>query len=188
MAITDEEKRILDEWPVITREELLRINQYFKHYLFWRKEKWDGGILWRIACSCCGKRLELTQPRRVETPEEREFLGSLAHREKTRCPWCGADVTMIALSRAGKRKNLTSGTRLILLHNRDGILYADALEPYKLYDTDKDLTAVPRHWLLQLGLPCGRLQEGVRLHAPRLPPQLRRVSSGRICEIHRRVF
>ena len=149
MAITDEEKRILDEWPVITREELLRINQYFKHYLFWRKEKWDGGILWRIACSCCGKRLELQEPRRIETPEEREFLGSLAHREKTRCPWCGADVTMISLSRAGKRKNLTSGTRLILLHNRDGILYADALEPYKLYDTDKDLTAVPRHWLLQ---------------------------------------
>ena len=106
MSMTDEEKRILDEWPVITREELSRINERFPRYLFWRKEKWDGGILWRIACSHCGKRLEVTQPRRIETPEEREFLESLAHKKPGRSPMCGADVTMISLSRAGKRKNL----------------------------------------------------------------------------------
>ena len=101
MSMTDEEKRILDEWPVITREELSRINERFPRYLFWRKEKWDGGILWRIACSHCGTRLEVTQPRRIETPEEREFLESLDHKKPGRCPMCGADVTMISISRAG---------------------------------------------------------------------------------------
>ena len=91
----------------------------------------------------------ILDPRRLDTPEERELIENLAHRKKTRCPWCGADVTMISLSRAKKRKNLTSGTRLILLHNRDGILYADALEAYKIYDTDKDLTAMPRYLIFQ---------------------------------------
>ena len=32
MAMTDEEKRILDEWPVIMREEHRRINAFFSHY------------------------------------------------------------------------------------------------------------------------------------------------------------
>ena len=45
MAITEDEKRILDAWPALTEEDMARLNGLFPRYLFWRREKRDGGIL-----------------------------------------------------------------------------------------------------------------------------------------------
>lgn len=145
MAITEDEKRILDAWPTLTKEDMARLNGLFPRYLFWRREKRDGGVLWRVACSGCGQSMELAEPRRIETPGEREFLESLSHKKPGRCPMCGADVTMISLSKAKSRKTLYACRRALLLHSRDGILYADALYLWKGYETEQDLTAAPRY-------------------------------------------
>ena len=44
MAITEDEKRILDAWPALTKEDMARLNGLFPRYLFWRREKRDGGV------------------------------------------------------------------------------------------------------------------------------------------------
>lgn len=143
MAITEDEKRILDAWPTLTKEDMARLNDLFPRYLFWQREKRDGGVLWRVSCSCCGKSMELAEPRRIETPEEREFLQSLSHKKPGRCPMCGADVTTISLSKAKSRKTLYACRRALLLHSRDGVLYADALYLWKGYENEEDLTDAP---------------------------------------------
>lgn len=143
MNYTEEEKRIMENWPTVTEADVEAINAIFPHYLFFRWEK--NAVEERS--SCCRRFHRTTFPLRTETPEDREHFGALRHKERGVCPFCGAKVTMIDLKKAKGRKQLRSVDFVTVLHNgTDGALYADALAVRKNYETEVDLTAAPEYW------------------------------------------
>ena len=144
---TDRERGLLDGWPAVTAEDLTRMNDLFPHYLFFRKEgelMGLGGV--RLYSSCCGHKEYRPYLPRTETPEHRDLLDHLKHKESWTCPWCGRAVTVIDLAKARKRKTLRRVELTVLLHVQDGALYADALALRKDYANEADLTARPTAW------------------------------------------
>ena len=144
---TDREQELLDGWPTVTAEDLTRMNDLFPHYLFFRKEgdlMGLGGV--RLYTSCCGHKEYRPYLLRTETPEHRDLLDHLKHKESWTCPWCGRAVTVIDLAKARKRKTLRRVELTVLLHVQDGALYADALALRKDYANEADLTARPTAW------------------------------------------
>ena len=144
---TDRERELLNGWPAVTAEDLTRMNDLFPHYLFFRKEgelMGLGGV--RLYTSCCGYKEYRPYLLRTETPEHRDLLDHLKHKESWTCPWCGRTVTIIDLAKARKRKTLRRVELTVLLHVQDGALYADALALRKDYANEADLTARPTAW------------------------------------------
>ena len=144
---TDRERELLDGWPAVTAEDLTRMNDLFPHYLFFRR---DGDLMGlggvRLYASCCGHKEHRPYLVRTETPEHRELLDHLKHKESWTCPWCGRTVTVIDLAKARKRKALRRVELTVLLHVQGGALYADALALRKDYADEADLTARPDVW------------------------------------------
>lgn len=144
MKRTEQEQAILDNWPVVTADEIETMNDEFPHYIFFRCGK-DGGMEYHT--SCCG-RTEVIEPvRRTELPWENALLDASYHNQKHTCPWCSRGVTMKDLGKAGKRKSLDEYRLVVLLHGDDHALYADALSLHKEYGAMDDLTARPTYWL-----------------------------------------
>lgn len=146
MNYTEQEREILNNWPTVTEEDLVRMNDLFPHYLFFRRVNTLGLVTIDLRTSCCGHREIRPRLPRTETPEHRELLGHLKHKEPWTCPWCGRSVTVIDLSKAGKRKSLAQRELTVLLHTRGDALYADALALRKDYEDDTALTAPPTAW------------------------------------------
>ncbi len=146
MNYTEQEREILNNWPTVTQEDLVRMNDLFPHYLFFRRVNTLGLVTIDLRASCCGHREIRPRLPRTETPEHRELLGHLKHKEPWTCPWCGRSVTVIDLSKAGKRKSLAQRELTVLLHTRGDALYADALALRKDYEDDAALTARPTAW------------------------------------------
>lgn len=144
---TEREKEILNGWPAVTEEDLVRMNDLFPHYLFFRREgtlMGLGGV--KLYASCCGHKEYRPYLVRTEEPEHRDLLGHLKHRVEWTCPWCGRSVTVIDLARAKGRKSLVRYETTVLLHGRGEALYADALVLRKDYADEAALTARPTAW------------------------------------------
>lgn len=146
MNYTEREREILNNWPTVTEQDLVRMNNLFQHYLFFRRVNTMGLVTIDLRTSCCGYRETRAELPRTESPEHRKLLDHLKHKESWTCPWCGRDVTVINLSKAGKRKSLSHTEWTVLLHTRGDALYADALVLYKGYEDDETLTARPTGW------------------------------------------
>lgn len=146
MHYTEQEREILNNWPTVTEEDLIRMNDLFPHYLFFRRVNTLGLVTIDLRASCCGHRETRPYLPRTETPEHRQLVDHLRHRETWTCPWCGRSVTVIDLGKAKGRKSLRREELTVLLHVRDGVLYADALALCKDYGDEKALTARPTAW------------------------------------------
>lgn len=147
MKYTEREREILNGWPTVTEEDLVRMNDLFPHYLFFRREgdlTGLGGV--RLYTSCCGHKEYRPYLIRTETAEHRALLDHLTHKEPWTCPWCGRSVTVIDLAKAQQRKSLRQVELTVLLHARGDALYADALELSKNYANEASLTARPTAW------------------------------------------
>lgn len=144
---TERERELLNGWPTVTEEDLVRMNDLFPHYLFFQRER-DlmglGGV--RLYTSCCGHKEYRPYLIRTETAEHRALLDHLTHKEPWTCPWCGRSVTVIDLAKAKQRKSLRQVELTVLLHARGDALYADALALSKDYANEASLTARPTAW------------------------------------------
>lgn len=136
---TPEERQILDQWPVVTREDIRQMNDLFPHYLFFRPDK-TGVSFWT---SCCGQTERLEYLRKTESPWENSLLTDLKHNGPAVCPWCGRTVTMKDLRKAGRRKSLWDIRFAVVLHAGEDALYADAVGLVKDYEAESNLTAPP---------------------------------------------
>ena len=147
MKYTEREREILNGWPTVTEEDLVRMNDLFSHYLFFRREgdlTGLGGV--RLYTSCCGHKEYRPYLIRTETAEHRALLDHLTHKEPWTCPWCGRSVTVIDLAKAKQRKSLQRVELTVLLHASGDALYADALALEKDYGNEAALTARPTAW------------------------------------------
>lgn len=146
MKYTERERELLDNWPTVTEQDLERMNDLFPHYLFFRRVNTLDLRTIDLRASCCGHRETRPELGRTETPEHRELLDHLRHKEAWTCPWCGRKVTVIDLNKARKRKTLARTEPTLLLHADGEALYADALALQKDYADDAALTARPAAW------------------------------------------
>lgn len=146
MRYTEREQEILNNWPTVTQQDLERMNDLFPHYLFFRRMNTLGLVTIDLRTSCCGHRETRAELLRTETPEHRNLLDHLKHKQPWTCPWCGRKLTVINLSKAGKRRSLAQRELTVLLHARGEALHADALVLRKDYEDDDALTARPTAW------------------------------------------
>ena len=146
MKYTEREREFLKGWPTVTEQDLERMNDLFPHYLFFGRVNTLGLRTIDLRASCCGHRETRSELNRMETPEHRELLARLRHKEAWTCPWCGREVTVIDLNRAGNRKTLRHNELTVLLHTDGEALYADALVLQKDYAGEAGLTAWPAAW------------------------------------------
>lgn len=143
MKQTEEDRAVLDSWPVVSKSDIEALNDLFPHYIFFRSKK-DATEFYT---TCCGRREAIHHLRRTEFPWENSLLDACRHDQPYDCPWCGRKATMKNLSRAGKRKKLEAYELALLLHAKDGALYADALCLLKDYESEEALTGRPKYWL-----------------------------------------
>lgn len=144
---TEEERAVLESWPVVTGEDIEQLNDLFRHYIFFRFSGKEADKVVQTHTTCCGRRDEITAERRVDQPWERELMQDCAHGKERRCPWCGKPVTMKDLKKAGKRHMLRERQLALVLHGREDALCADAVVLWKGYETEEDLTAKPQYYL-----------------------------------------
>ena len=145
MGYSEYERQVMKEWPTVTEEDAVKLNDLFPHYIFFRRVKGDAITLPAVEfhASCCGHRETILTLRRTEFPWEMDLLQHTSHGSYHVCPWCGRSVVMKDLSKCGKRKSLRAFREVLLLHLRDGVLYADAIWLRKLYETEEELAGPP---------------------------------------------
>ena len=146
MGYSEYERQVMDTWPTVTEADTVKLNDLFTHYIFFRRIKGDKLTLpaTEFHASCCGHQETILRDRRTEYPWELDLLLNCHHGQSYTCPWCGRHVTMKDLSKAGQRKNLREFREVLLLHLRDGVLYADALWTRKIYETEEELAGPVR--------------------------------------------
>lgn len=151
MGYTEREREIMNNWPVVTEDDVTALNDLFKHYIFYRKETIRGQRregpykkeIIRFWTSCCAHQEICDGLERTQSPKSRRLMTFLYHNADGVCPWCGRPVTMINLNQAGRRLKLRQETGALLLHAKDGVLYADAIWLRKAYKTEHDLAVMP---------------------------------------------
>ena len=122
--------------PKLTEQEMQAINGLFRAFIFKITRK---GEYWT---SCCRRHVILSEERTVtggmqeildvpHTPEPQYRYYKLLNPEsETRavCPHCGAEVTVKELGRTGRRGNLWSYRRAVVLRWHRGSLWAVGVE------------------------------------------------------------
>lgn len=121
---------VLDEFPVLSQEELDEVNDLYDHYLFYEKSG-NKRMVWT---SCCHREGELLEGRRTETAEWAENMQTVMfgrHNDEARCPFCGKPVTLKAkgMGKAGLGKYIP----VVIFHCMDdgNTVYAQGYWTYK---------------------------------------------------------
>lgn len=117
-----EDEKILNGFPVITEEDVRRINAIFKPYVFYTTTR-NGGR--DCECSACNQKFHMARLVRTETPERSRFTMA-RHNWKAACPMCGQTVTLKNKGTCKSGANLEEWVRVVLLHALDGEIYAQA--------------------------------------------------------------
>lgn len=124
-----DDEKLLESFPALTEEDIHRINGLFTPYVFYTTTA-DGGR--DCECTACGKAFQMDGLPRLRTPEWRAFMGA-RHNQGVRCPACGRTVTLKNRGTCKSGDSLEEWQRVVLLHSRDGAVYAQAAYMRKRY-------------------------------------------------------
>lgn len=129
--ISGKEEMELAQFPGLARRELEEVNNFFKHYLFYRTHG-RGREVWTSCCHQKQRYIDLQE--RTITPELRDALWG-DHNMKTRCPFCGKDVTIKCAGKIGRGAELEEYQSVVFLHcSRNGnTIYAQGYWAKKEY-------------------------------------------------------
>ena len=151
--MTEQEKaeRFAKSAPPLRDGELEAINTLFPTYIFRRS---CADEIWT---TCCHEHTVVgTRDMMISTPE-RNFMAVMymAHQREPRnrwcdapkptvqCPFCGKSAIVKELRYTGKRDNLTSYRRAVVMRWYRGALWARAYDCKKVYSAGYDLTGEP---------------------------------------------
>ena len=156
--MTEQEKaeRFAKSAPPLSDGELKAINALFPTYIFRRsctEEIWT---------TCCHKHMVVTDEDMMVTTPERNFQAVMwgphqreqrnrwddAPKPTTQCPICGRMVIVKELRYTGKRENLSSYRRAVVLRWYRGALWARAYDCGKHYTAGYDLAGDPTYKLV----------------------------------------
>lgn len=174
MAETNGEK-LVRLAPTLTDEEKKQINAMFRSYIFRQsgtREVWT---------SCCGKHTKLAEDMAdaewelLQAPHCREPKHKHDNAPETErrvsCPWCGAEASVKEIRYTGKRDNLWSFRRVVVLRQWRGSLWGCAYDCRKSYRFREEFASLPEMDLLGVYRFCpGKAEGGTRSwrtpHAP----------------------
>ncbi len=127
--LSKEDEKLLKSFPVFSKEDLQRVNALFKHYIFYTTEP-NGDR--KCQCTRCGKSFSFQKYARTQTPEYREFMQQ-SHGGAARCPKCGHVGDLKNTARYKSGSSLDEWKKCILLHVKNGVVYAQAYYVRKWY-------------------------------------------------------
>jgi len=156
--VTEQEKaeRFAKSAPPLRDGELEAINALFPTYIFRRS---CTGEIWTTCChehaTVGTKDLMLSTPERnfapvMWEPHQREPRNRWCESAKpsVNCPFCGKPAIVKELRYTGKRENLSSYRRAVVLRWYRGVLWARAYDCGKHYKAGYDLTGYPAYKLV----------------------------------------
>ena len=114
--LSKEDEKLLEGFPVFTKEDLERVNALFKHYIFYTTTS-DGDR--NCKCTRCGKGFTVRKFTRTSFPEDREFMQQ-SHGGAAVCPECGHIGELKNTAKYKSGSSLNEWRRCILLHTGDG--------------------------------------------------------------------
>lgn len=117
-----DDEKLLEGFPPLTAEDIRRINGIFTPYIFFSRA-WDGGR--DCECTSCGEAFHVEGIPRTQTPEWRKFMEA-RHNGTAQCPKCGRTVTLKNKGICKSGRSLCEWRRVVLLHTRDGNVFAQA--------------------------------------------------------------
>ena len=134
--------------PELNDPEKLAINALFRAFLFKRN---STGEVWM---TCCRKHVfirpdtdnadELRILSAPHTPEPRNsWDNTVPPKMRTKCPYCGKEVTVKELRYSGRRRKLWEYQRAVVLRQWRGALWATAWDCFKDYEGKELLTNAP---------------------------------------------
>lgn len=146
--MTEREKaeKFAEQAPPLREGELEAINALFPAYLFRRRKT---GEVWT---TCCHEHITVDtisanedMRRAMWEPHQREPMNrwSEAPKPSMNCPCCGKPVVVKELRYAGRRENLSSYRRAVVLRWHEGALWARAYDCCKHYTASYDLAGEP---------------------------------------------
>ena len=137
--------------PAPTAAELEAVNDIFRHFIFIRRgarEIWTTCCRQhRVAENATNEEWYLLQE--PHTPEPKSMYDNTPQwKKRSKCPYCGKEVTVKEVCYTGSRKNLWSFRRALLLRQWRGALWATAWDCTKDYGCRERWTELPRMRLL----------------------------------------
>ena len=158
MTSQEKAEQFAGKAPPLNQAERDAINALFPAYIFRRS---CTNEIWT---TCCRKHMVVTDEDMMVTTPERDFLAVMwkphqreqrnsrdaAPRPTVQCPLCGKMVIVKELRYSGKRENLSSYRRAVVLRWYRGALWARAYDCGKHYSKDQgySLTGEPRSKLV----------------------------------------
>lgn len=139
------QEELLHHAPTLSEQELEQINGVFQAFVFRRSKT---GEVWT---TCCRKYIRIRDYLQVppeldnimaatHTPEPKESWGCVKNPEsrlRVTCPFCGREAKLKELGRTGKRYNLYSWERAVVLRQHEDALWAVAYDCNKSYAAPK---------------------------------------------------
>ena len=148
--MTEQEKaeRFAKSAPKLNKQEIEELNDLFPAYIFRRSKTRE------VWTSCCGRHETMG-----DTDKEWEILTAPHQREPqhyydvrpvplNHCPYCGKPVIVKELGRTGRRDNLCTWKRALVLRWYRGNLWGSAYDCQKKYSAEWELTEKPQCHLL----------------------------------------
>lgn len=146
--MTEREKaeKFAEQAPPLREGELEAINALFPAYLFRRRKT---GEVWT---TCCHEHITVDtisangdMRRAMWEPHQREPMNRWNETPKPsmKCPCCGKPVIVKELRYTGRRENLSSYRRAVVLRWHEGALWARAYDCSKHYTAGYDLAGEP---------------------------------------------
>lgn len=129
-------------FPVVTGEDIKRLNALFQPYVFYRTGR-NGDR--SCTCTHCGERYIIESLPRLMTPEWQSFMGA-RHNGAVNCPKCGVRAILKNIGIAKSRKNLVEWCKAILFHTDGETVWAEAAYVRKDYRDGlcPDLEVMPK--------------------------------------------
>ncbi len=134
----------LKKAPKLRKRDVEDINVLFDSFIFRRR---STGEIWT---SCCRRHEKLSESDpiwledHIAEPKNGWDTKQARKKNQTACPFCGKKGTVKDLKYCGRRQNLSSEIRVLLLRWDGRALWACAAWCRKDYPTEESLTDVPR--------------------------------------------
>lgn len=144
-GLTDYEREVLHGFPVLSQEELDLVNDMYKPYVFYQRNKTrraaEAG--WDVWCTSCHRHEFMPFLVELDYGERQSFLQS-RHNDEVCCPFCGARATLKEKSRCKSFEKLWEENNVVFFHAVGDSLYVQTYWTHKWYK-DMPLEAYPQY-------------------------------------------
>jgi hypothetical protein len=137
--LTEYEHQVLHSFPVLSQEELDKVNGLYKPYVFYKTMK--GGR--EVSCTTCHEHRFIPYLKELMTPEDYVFMDA-RHNDEVKCPFCGAEAQLKNIPKCKSFEKLFEEHQVSFFHAVGNAVYVQCYWTRKNYE-EIQLSDYPRY-------------------------------------------